>query len=133
MKVIIDLIDNNNIGCIFKSKYHDFSLENYQQQCGFLFLGQFIEHYNDISNDKETLNIIINILRNHFIFLKNKNFAAKKEYLLCINILINKLKKGFSIYAKELLNNIYIFDKILLNSSSSLKTKNNDYIDIKIY
>ena len=90
LRLCLDLINNNNLECIFKSKNRDFNLENYQQKCGFLFLGQFIEHYNDIINDNEILSIIINLLRNHFHLLKNKNYAAKKEYLLCINILINK-------------------------------------------
>ncbi len=127
LRLCLDLIDNNNISCIFKSKNHDFSLENYQQKSGYLFLGQFIEHYNNLQSDKNTLNIIINLLKSNFYYLKNKNFAAKKEYLLCLNILINKLKEDFSIYAKELLNNIYLFDKILFDS----KLKNNDSIEFK--
>ena len=131
LRLCLDLIDNNNLECIFKSKYHDFSLESYQQKCGFLFLGQFIENYNDIMDDNEILNIIINLLREHFYSLKNKNFVPKKEYLLCVNILINKLKNNFSIYAKELLNNIYLFDKILTYSPSSHKMINNDYIELK--
>jgi len=131
LRLCLDLINNNNLECIFKSKNHDFNLENYQQKCGFLFLGQFIENYNDIINDNEILSIIINLLRNHFHLLKNKNYAAKKEYLLCINILINKLKKDFSIYSKELLNNIFTFDKILTYSSFSHKNKNNEYNDMK--
>ena len=131
LRLCLDLIDNNNLNCFFKSKYHDFSLENYQQKCGYLFLGQFIEHYNNIENDQRILNIIINILKNNFSFLKNKNFAAKKEYLLCINILINKLKKDFSIYAKDLLNDIYIFDKTLSLANSSHKPKSNDFIELK--
>ena len=65
--------------------------------------------------------------------LKNKNFTAKKELLTCFNILINKLKQGFNIYAKDLLNNIYLFDKTLLYSPSSNKSKNNDFIDLKKY
>ena len=131
LRLCLDLIDNNNLECIFKSKYHDFSLESYQQKCGFLFLGQFIENYNDIMNDNEILNIIINLLREYFYYLKNKNFLSRKEYLLCVNILINKLKKNFDIYAKELLNNIYLFDKILTYSPSSHKMINNDYIELK--
>lgn len=127
LRLCLDLIDNNNISCIFKSKNHDFSLENYQQKSGYLFLGQFIEHYNNLQSDQNTLNIIINLLKSNFYYLKNKNFAAKKEYLLCLNILINKLKEDFSIYAKELLNNIYLFDKILFDS----KLKNNDSIEFK--
>ena len=127
LRLCLDLIDNNNISCIFKSKNHDFSLENYQQKSGYLFLGQFIEHYNNLQSDQNTLNIIINLLKSNFYYLKNRNFAAKKEYLLCLNILINKLKEDFSIYAKELLNNIYLFDKILFDS----KLKNNDSIEFK--
>ena len=133
LRLCFDLIDNNNIECLFKSKYHDFSLENYQQKCGFLFLGQFIEHYNNLINDNKILNIIINVLRNNFYNLKNKNFVAKKELLICFNILINKLKQDFSIYTKDLLNNIYLFDKILSSTSSSNKNKNNDFIDLKKY
>ena len=131
LRLCLDLIDNNNLECIFKSKYHDFSLEGYQQKCGFLFLGQFIENYNDIMNDNEILNIIVNLLREYFYFLKNKNFVSKKEYLQCVNILINKLKKNFAIYSKELLNNIYLFDKILTYSPSSHKMINNDNIELK--
>ena len=131
IRLCLDLIDNNNLNCFFKSKYHDFSLENYQQKCGYLFLGQFIEHYNNIENDQRILNMIISVLKNNFTFLKNKNFAAKKEYLLCINILINKLKKDFSIYAKDLLNNIYLFDKTLSFSNASHKPKSNDFIELK--
>jgi hypothetical protein len=133
LRLCLDLIDNNNINCLFKSKYHDFSLENYQQKCGFLFLGQFIEHYKDLTNDNRLLNTIINVLKNNFYNLKNKNFTAKKELLTCFNILINKLKQGFNIYAKDLLNNIYLFDKTLLYSPSSNKSKNNDFIDLKKY
>ena len=133
LRLCFDLIDNNNLDCLFKSKYHDFSLENYQQKCGFLFLGQFIDHYNNLINDNRILNIIINVLRNNFNNLKNKNFVAKKELLICFNILINKLKQDFGIYTKDLLNNIYLFDKILSSSSSSNKNKNNDFIDLKKY
>ena len=127
LRLCLDLIDNNNISCIFKSKNHDFSLENYQQKSGYLFLGQFIEHYNNLQSDRNALNVIVNLLKSNFYYLKNRNFAAKKEYLLCLNILINKLKEDFSIYAKELLNNIYLFDKILFDS----KLKNNDSIEFK--
>jgi hypothetical protein len=133
LRLCFDLIDNNNIDCIFKTKYHDFSLENYQQKCGFLFLGKFIENYNNLLNDNKILNSIINLLKSNFYYLKNKNFVSKKELLLCINILINKLKQNFLIYAKELLNNIYLFDKILLYSPSSNKIKNNDFIELKKY
>ena len=127
LRLCLDLIDNNNISCVFKSKNHDFSLENYQQKCGFLFLGKFIEHYNNLKNDQNILNIIINLLKINFYFLKNKNFASKKEYLLCLNTLINKLKEDFAIYAKELLNDIYLFDKILSDS----KLKNFESIELK--
>ena len=127
LRLCLDLIDNNNISCIFKSKNHDFSLENYQQKSGYLFLGQFIEHYNNLQSDRNALNVIVNLLKSNFYYLKNRNFAAKKEYLLCLNILINKLKEDFSIYAKELLNNIYLFDKLLFDS----KLKNNDSIEFK--
>ena len=127
LRLCLDLIDNNNISCVFKSKNHDFSLENYQQKCGFLFLGKFIDHYNNLKSDQNILNIIINLLKINFYFLKNKNFAAKKEYLLCLNTFINKLKEDFAIYAKELLNDIYLFDKILSDS----KLKNFDSIELK--
>lgn len=134
LRLCLDLINNNNIDCLFKSRYHDFSLENYQQKCGFLFLGQFIERYNNLINDNKTLNIIINILKNTFFNLKNKNFVAKKEFLICYNILINTLKQDFSIYAKDVINNIYTFDKILSSSSpSSNKSKSNDFIELKKY
>ena len=133
LQFCLDLIDNNNLECIFKSKYHDFSLSNYQQKCGFLFLSQFIEHYNNLVNDNRILNIIITVLKTHFCFLKNKNYIPKIELLICINNLINKLKQNFSIYAKNLLNNIYTFDKTLSYSSSHNKNKSNDFIELKKY
>ena len=131
LRLCLDLFDNNNFNCIFKSKYHDFSLENYQKKCGLLFLGQFIEHFNNLPNDNRILSIIINLLKNNFYNLKYKNFVAKKELLLCINILINILKKDFSKYAKDLLNNIYFFDKTLSYTSSSHKAKNNETVELK--
>ena len=133
LRLCLDLIDNNNLECIFKSKYHDFSLENYQQKCGFLFLSQYIEHYNNLINDKRNLEIIINILKTHFSYLKNKNYVTRKELFLCINKLINTLKQDFSIYVKDILNDIYTFDKILSYSPTSNKIKNNDYIELKKY
>jgi hypothetical protein len=133
LRLCLDLIDNNNLECVFKSKYHDFSLENYQQKCGFLFLSQYIEHYNNLINDKRNLEIIINILKTHFSYLKNKNYVTRKELFLCINKLINTLKQDFSIYIKDILNDIYSFDKILSYSPTSNKIKNNDYIELKKY
>lgn len=133
LRLCLDLIDNNNLECVFKSKYHDFSLENYQQKCGFLFLSQYIEHYNNLINDKRNLEIIINILKTHFSYLKNKNYVTRKELFLCINKLINTLKQDFSIYVKDILNDIYSFDKILSYSPASNKIKNNDYIELKKY
>lgn len=133
LRLCLDLIDNNNLECIFKSKYHDFSLENYQQKCGFLFLSQYIEHYNNLINDKRNLEIIINVLKTHFSYLKNKNYVTRKELFLCINKLINTLKQDFSIYVKDILNDIYTFDKILSYSPTSNKIKNNDYIELKKY
>ena len=133
LRLCLDLIDNNNLECVFKSKYHDFSLENYQQKCGFLFLSQFIEHYNNLINDKRILDIIINVLKTHFSYLKNKNYVTRKELFLCINKLINTLKQDFSIYVKDILNDIYSFDKILSYSPTSNKIKNNDYIELKKY
>ena len=133
LRLCLDLIDNNNLECIFKSKYHDFSLENYQQKCGFLFLSQYIEHYNNLINDKRNLEIIINVLKTHFSYLKNKNYVTRKELFLCINKLINTLKQDFSIYIKDILNDIYTFDKILSYSPTSNKIKNNDYIELKKY
>ena len=133
LRLCLDLIDNNNLECVFKSKYHDFSLENYQQKCGFLFLSQFIEHYNNLINDKRILEIIINVLKSHFSYLKNKNYVTRKELFLCINKLINTLKQDFSIYVKDILNDIYSFDKILSYSPTFNKIKNNDYIELKKY
>ena len=133
LRLCLDLIDNNNLECVFKSKYHDFSLENYQQKCGFLFLSQFIEHYNNLINDKRILEIIINVLKTHFSYLKSKNYMTRKELFLCINKLINTLKQDFSIYVKDILNDIYSFDKILSYSPTSNKIKNNDYIELKKY
>lgn len=133
LRLCLDLIDNNNLECVFKSKYHDFSLENYQQKCGFLFLSQYIEHYNNLINDKRNLEIIINVLKTHFSYLKNKNYVTRKELFLCINKLINILKQDFSIYVKDILNDIYSFDKILSYSPTSNKNKNNDYIELKKY
>lgn len=133
LRLCLDLIDNNNLECVFKSKYHDFSLENYQQKCGFLFLSQYIEHYNNLINDKRNLEIIINVLKTHFSYLKNKNYVTRKELFLCINKLINTLKQDFSIYVKDILNDIYSFDKILSYSPTSNKNKNNDYIELKKY
>ena len=133
LRLCLDLIDNNNLECVFKSKYHDFSLENYQQKCGFLFLSQYIEHYNNLINDKRNLEIIINVLKTHFSYLKNKNYVTRKELFLCINKLINTLKQDFSIYVKDILNDIYAFDKILSYSPTSNKNKNNDYIELKKY
>ena len=133
LRLCLDLIDNNNLECVFKSKYHDFSLESYQQKCGFLFLSQFIEHYNNLINDKRILEIIINVLKTHFSYLKNKNYVTRKELFLCINKLINTLKQDFSIYVKDILNDIYTFDKILSYSPTSNKIKNNDYIELKKY
>ena len=133
LRLCLDLIDNNNLECLFKSKYHDFSLESYQQKCGFLFLSQFIEHYNNLINDKRILEIIINVLKSHFSYLKNKNYVTRKELFLCINKLINTLKQDFSIYVKDILNDIYSFDKILSYSPTSNKIKNNDYIELKKY
>ena len=92
LRLCLDLIDNNNLECVFKSKYYDFGLENYQQKCGFLFLSQYIEHYNDLINDKRNLEIIINVLKTHFSYLKKKNYVKRKELFLCINKLINTLK-----------------------------------------
>ena len=77
LRLCLDLIDNNNISCIFKSKNHDFSLENYQQKSGYLFLGQFIEHYNNLQSDQNTLNIIINLLKSNFYQLKNKKLQTQ--------------------------------------------------------
>lgn len=133
LRLCLDLIDNNNLECVFKSKYHDFSLENYQQKCGFLFLSQYIEHYNNLINDKRILEIIINVLKTHFSYLKNRNYLTRKELFLCINKLINRLKQDFSIYAKDILNDIYSFDKILSYSPTSNKNKNNDYIELQKY
>ena len=133
LTLCFDLINNNNINCFFKAKHYDYSLEKYQQKCGFLFLSKFIENYHNLINDHKILNSIINLLKSHFYNLKNKNFVSKKELLLCINILINKLKQNFSIYAKELLNNIYLFDKLLSYSPSSNKIKNYDFIELKKY
>lgn len=56
---------------------------------------------------------------------------TRKELFLCINKLINTLKQDFSIYVKDILNDIYTFDKILSYSPTSNKIKNNDYIELK--
>ena len=133
LRLCLDLIDNNNIESIFKSKHHDFSLENYHQKCGFLFLGQFIDYYNNLQNDKETINIIINLLKNYFDSFNKKNFQVKKEFLLCLNKMINKLKKEFSIYSKDLLNYIYLYDKIFSSPYSKNRPQKKDIIELKKY
>ena len=130
LKFCLDLIDNgkNSNELIFKTKYHDFSLNIYRQKCGFIFLEQFIINYKNLSNDVEILNIILNILNTHFDLLRNKNFIPKIELLKCINKLINKLKENYSPYAKKLLNDIITsFDKTL----SDPKIHND--LDIKKY
>ena len=134
LKFCLDLIENekNNNECIFKSKYHDFNMNTYQQKCGFIFLEQFINNYKNLNNDKMILNNILNILKNHFELLRNKNFIPKIELLKCINKLINRLKTKFSIHASKLLNDIYnIFDKTL--SYSGINLKANDDNDLKKY
>ena len=134
LKFCLDLIENekNNNECIFKSKYHDFSMNTYQQKCGFIFLEQFINNYKNLNNDKMILNNILNILKNHFELLRNKNFIPKIELLKCINQLINRLKTKFSPHASKLLNDIYnIFDKTL--SYSGINLKANDDNDLKKY
>ena len=47
LKFCLDLIDNekNDNDFMFKNKHHDFSLNIYQQKCGFIFLEQFIIKY----------------------------------------------------------------------------------------
>ena len=134
IKFCLDLIENekNNNECIFKSKYHDFNMNTYQQKCGFIFLEQFINNYKNLNNDKMILNNILNILKNHFELLRNKNFIPKIELLKCINQLINRLKTKFSPHSSKLLNDIYnIFDKTLSYSGINLKT--NDDNDLKKY
>jgi len=130
LKFCLDLIDNGKNGneLMFKTKYHDFSLNIYQQKCGFIFLEQFIINYKNLNNDNEILNIILNILNTHFDLLRNKNFIPKIELLKCINKLINKLKENYSPYAKKLLNDIItMFDKTLND------VKVNRDLDIKKY
>ena len=130
LKFCLDLIDNgkNSNELMFKTKYHDFSLNIYQQKCGFIFLEQFIINYKNLNNDNEILNIILNILNTHFDLLRNKNFIPKIELLKCINKLINKLKENYSPYAKKLLNDIItMFDKTLND------VKVNRDLDIKKY
>ena len=135
LKFCLDLIENdkNNNEFILKTKYyHDFSLNIYQQKCGFVFLEQFIDNYNDLANDNVKINILLNILNSHFELLKNKNFIPKIELLKCINKLINKLKNQFSSYGKVLFNEIYnSFDKIL--SFSGININKNFDIDLKKY
>ena len=135
LKFCFDLIENdkNNNEFILKTKYyHDFSLNIYQQKCGFVFLEQFIDNYNDLENDNVKINILLNILNSHFELLKNKNFIPKIELLKCINKLINKLKNQFSSYGKVLFNEIYnSFDKIL--SFSGININKNFDIDLKKY
>ena len=134
LKFCLDLIENekNSNECIFKSKYHDFNMNTYQQKCGFIFLEQFINNYKNLNNDKMILNNILNILKNHFELLRNKNFIPKIELLKCINKLINRLKTKFSPHASKLLNDIYnIFDKTL--SYSGINLKANDDNDLKKY
>ena len=134
LKFCLDLIENekNSNECIFKSKYHDFNMNTYQQKCGFIFLEQFINNYKNLNNDKMILNNILNILKNHFELLRNKNFIPKIELLKCINQLINRLKTKFSTHASKLLNDIYnIFDKTL--SYSGINLKANDDNDLKKY
>ena len=135
LKFCLDLIENdkNNNEFILKTKYyHDFSLNIYQQKCGFVFLEQFIDNYNDLANDNVKINILLNMLNNHFELLKNKNFIPKIELLKCINKLINKLKNQFSSYGKVLFNEIYnSFDKIL--SFSGININKNFDIDLKKY
>ena len=134
LKFCLNLIENekNNNECIFKSKYHDFNMNTYQQKCGFIFLEQFINNYKNLNNDKMILNNILNILKNHFELLRNKNFIPKIELLKCINQLINRLKTKFSPHASKLLNDIYnIFDKTL--SYSGINLKANDDNDLKKY
>ena len=65
LKFCLDLIENdkNNNEFILKTKYyHDFNLNIYQQKCGFVFLEQFIDNYNDLENDNVKINILLNIL-----------------------------------------------------------------------
>ena len=136
LKFCLDLIQNekNNNEFMLKSKYYyyDFSLNIYQQKCGFVFLEQFINNYKDLANDNITLNIILNTLNTHFEFLKNKNFVNKVELLKCINKLINKLQDQYSPYAKDLFNEIYnLFDKTL--SFSGINIKSNIDFDLKKY
>ena len=134
LKFCLDLIENekNSNECIFKSKYHDFNMNTYQQKCGFIFLEQFINNYKNLNNDKMILNNILNILKSHFELLRNKNFIPKIELLKCINQLINRLKTKFSPHANKLLNDIYnIFDKTL--SYSGINLKANDDNDLKKY
>ena len=134
LKFCLDLINNekNSNDFMFKTRYHDFSLNIYQQKCGFAFLEQFIINYKNLSNDEMILNIIINILNSHFDLLKNKNFVPKIELLICINQLINKLKHRYSPYAKKLLNDICnIFDKTLSYSGTDYKI--NRDLDLKKY
>ena len=134
LKFCLDLIDNekNDNDFMFKNKHHDFSLNIYQQKCGFIFLEQFIINYKNLSNDNIILNIILNILKSHFELLKNKNFIPKIELLRCINKLINKIKHKFSSNAKILVDNIInAFDKTL--SYSGMDFKINRDLDFKKY
>ena len=95
LKFCLDLIDNgkNSNELMFKTKYHDFSLNIYQQKSGFIFLEQFIVNYKNLINDNEILIIILNILNTHFDLLKNKNFIPKIKTLFrksnFLNALIN--------------------------------------------
>ena len=58
LKFCLDLINNekNSNDFMFKTRYHDFSLNIYQQKCGFAFLEQFIINYKNLSNDEMILN-----------------------------------------------------------------------------
>ena len=130
LKFCLDLINSekNNNDFMFKMRYHDFSLNIYQQKCGFAFLEQFIINYKNESNDE----MILNILNSHFELLKNKNFSPKIELLICINQLINKLKHRYSPYAKKLLNDICNnFDKTLSYSGTDYRI--NKDLDLKKY
>ena len=140
LKFCIDLININNSDTddnhkfIFKNKISGNAEDIYFQKCGFLFLEQFIENSKHINNNELNINQILNILKENFVNIKNKNFWPKIELLICINKFINKLKQDFVPYISDFLNIIYTFDKSLLYTGTDVyKIKNDIFPDLKKY
>ena len=120
--------DENNNHNNYKLKNSDANAYIHQIKCGFLFLGMYIDNsINLLSQNKEQLFRIINVLKFNFTFVKSQNFPAKKELLICINKLIKKIQKNFDPYAKDLLNNIFnTFDKLLSIEKNKFNSEQNE-------